>query len=115
MIDLILKGIVTGFVLTVMIGPVFFVLLETSIKKGVRAGLALDFGVFLSDVIYVLIAFLFYNEVKNLVRVKVKKLPKQLVAWCFVYGIVTFLKTPSPIQVNESKEEKPANWREYIF
>ena len=57
--DLILKGVVTGFVLSIMIGPVFFVLLETSIKKGVRAALALDLGVLLSDLLYILIAYVF--------------------------------------------------------
>ena len=34
-----------------MIGPVFFLLLETSIRKGVRAALAFDCGVLLSDLI----------------------------------------------------------------
>ena len=47
--DLVLKGIVTGFILSIMVGPVFFVLLETSIKKGVRAALAFDLGVLLND------------------------------------------------------------------
>ena len=65
--DLILKGIVTGFILSIMIGPVFFVLLETSIRRGVRAALTVDIGVFLSDVIYVLIAYIFYSQVSAIV------------------------------------------------
>ena len=64
--DLILKGVVTGFILSIMIGPVFFVLLETSITKGIRAALALDFGVLLSDLLYILIAYVFYSEVASL-------------------------------------------------
>ncbi|MEY3438093.1 MAG: hypothetical protein RL265_678, partial [Bacteroidota bacterium] len=44
-----------------MIGPVFFVLLETSIRKGARAALALDLGVLLSDLVYILIAYVFYS------------------------------------------------------
>ena len=55
MLDLILKGIVTGFVLSIMVGPAFFVLLETSIRKGARAALSFDAGVLLSDFIYILI------------------------------------------------------------
>ena len=31
-----------GFLLSVMIGPVFFVLLETSITKGIKSAFALD-------------------------------------------------------------------------
>lgn len=64
--DLILKGIVTGFLLSIMVGPVFFVLLETSIRKGVKAAIAFDIGVLLNDVVYIIIAFLFYNQVKQL-------------------------------------------------
>ena len=66
--ELILKGIVTGFVLSIMIGPVFFVLLETSIRRGVRSALAVDLGVLISDVIYILIAFVFYSEVSALAK-----------------------------------------------
>ncbi|MFK7783755.1 MAG: LysE family translocator [Crocinitomicaceae bacterium] len=64
--DLLLKGLVTGFILSIMIGPVFFVLLETSIRKGVRAALWMDFGVLISDLVYILIAYVFFNEVKEL-------------------------------------------------
>ena len=41
-----LQAIGIGFLLSVMVGPVFFVLLETSITKGIRAALALDIGVY---------------------------------------------------------------------
>ena len=64
--DFILKGIITGFILSVMIGPVFFVLLETSIRKGVRAALAVDLGVLVSDIVYIAIAFVFYKQVEDL-------------------------------------------------
>lgn len=64
--DLILKGLVTGFILSIMIGPVFFVLLETSIRKGARAALWMDFGVLISDLVYILIAYVFYKEVADL-------------------------------------------------
>ena len=64
--ELILKGIVTGFILSIMIGPVFFVLLETSIRKGIKAALFFDFGVLLNDIVYILIAFVFYKEVNAL-------------------------------------------------
>jgi threonine/homoserine/homoserine lactone efflux protein len=64
--ELILKGIVTGFILSIMIGPVFFVLLETSIRKGIKAALFFDLGVLLNDVVYILIAFVFYKEVNAL-------------------------------------------------
>lgn len=114
MTDLILKGIVTGFILSVMIGPVFFILLETSIKKGIRAGVAFDLGVFFSDFIYVLIAFLFYNEVKGLAEGQSREIVKSIGGIVFIiYGIYTILKKPSLVQITTSKEREPADWKEY--
>ncbi len=48
-----------------MFGPGFFVLLETSIRRGIRAALAFDAGVFVSDLIYILIAYLFFSEISG--------------------------------------------------
>ena len=93
MLDLILKGIVTGFVLSIMVGPVFFVLLETSIRKGARAALSFDAGVLLSDFIYILIAYIFYSEVANLTEGKNTEIAKIIGGGLFiVYGTVTFFK-----------------------
>lgn len=62
MLEVILQGILLGLLLSVMVGPVFFVLLETSIVKGIRAALILDSGVLFSDLVYVYIAYTFYQE-----------------------------------------------------
>jgi threonine/homoserine/homoserine lactone efflux protein len=46
-----------GFLLSFMVGPVFFVLLETSATKGFRAGFALDLGVVVADIFFLVIAY----------------------------------------------------------
>ena len=94
MIDLILKGIVTGFILSIMIGPVFFILMETSIRKGIRSSIAFDLGVLLSDMIYILIAYVFYSEVASITGGgKNNELAKIIGGILFIiYGIVTFFK-----------------------
>ncbi len=101
-IDLTLKGVVTGFILSIMIGPVFFVLLETSITKGVKAALALDFGVLLSDLLYILIAYVFYSEVSNLGSKDNRQVLNLVGGALFLgYGILNFLKKT---QYDESAE-----------
>ena len=40
-----------------MIGPVFFMLIQTSITKGARAAITFDLGVVLSDLCFILIAY----------------------------------------------------------
>lgn len=58
MISVFFTGLVTGLVLSVITGPVFFALLKTSIEKGFKAGTALAIGVFVSDIIYVTLTYL---------------------------------------------------------
>lgn len=53
----ILSAIPLGFFLSFMIGPVFFVLLETSVVKGFRAAIIFDTGVVLADIVFITIAF----------------------------------------------------------
>ncbi|HLT50954.1 MAG TPA: LysE family transporter [Arenibacter sp.] len=57
MIEDVQAAIPLGFLLSFMIGPVFFVLLETSAIKGFRAALCFDLGVILADIIFIGIAY----------------------------------------------------------
>lgn len=55
--DDIQAAIPLGFFLSFMIGPVFFVLLETSAIRGFRAALAFDLGVILADILFLIVAY----------------------------------------------------------
>ncbi|MFA7272413.1 MAG: LysE family transporter [Crocinitomicaceae bacterium] len=105
MLQLITKAIITGFLLSILIGPVFFVLLETSIKKGIRAAIAFDIGVLLSDVIYILIALNFYFEVQHLTEGENQHLLKIIGGSLFIiYGVATFFK-----KTKDSKKDSKGN------
>ncbi len=66
MIDLLIGGVGLGLVLSIMLGPVFFIILDTSIKKGIKSALFLDLGVLISDLMYISIAYIFVNQVTKL-------------------------------------------------
>ena len=92
---LILKGIVTGLILSIMLGPAFFLLLETSIRKGIKAALAFDAGVLISDIIYIIIAYVFYQEVSDFANGENNAIIKLIGGILFlVYGALTFLRKP---------------------
>lgn len=58
MIQIIAAGIVLGITLAFMVGPVFFLLIETSLTKGVRKAIVFDIGVLSADMIFIaLIAY----------------------------------------------------------
>lgn len=54
----ILNGISFGLLLAVLIGPVFFTLIQTSIEKGFSKAILVSFGIILSDIFYILLAHL---------------------------------------------------------
>ncbi len=54
----IFQGLLLGSVLAIQPGPSLFTLIQTSSKKGFKSGFALAIGIFLSDVICVLLAYL---------------------------------------------------------
>lgn len=113
--DLLLKGLVTGFILSIMIGPVFFVLLETSIRRGVKAALWLDFGVLISDLIYILIAYVFYTEVEDLKTGNDSSVLRIIGGVIFVvYGVFNFFKKVKERQYDA--ESIPASkTRDYVY
>ncbi len=100
MLEDIQAAIPLGFFLSFMIGPVFFVLLETSAVKGFRAALVFDLGVILADIIFITVAY--FSSFQLL-----ENLSNQPGLYVFggvillVYGVITFLK-------KDIKKDKPS-------
>jgi len=92
MFDDILSAIPFGIILAFTIGPVFFVLLETSATKGFKSALIFDLGVMLADVLFIAVAFFSTNKLLE----KIKDDPNFLVfggVILVVYGTISFTKT----------------------
>jgi threonine/homoserine/homoserine lactone efflux protein len=92
MFDDILRAIPFGIILAFTIGPVFFVLLETSATKGFRSALIFDSGVMLADILFILVAFFSTNKLLE----KIKDDPNFLIfggVLLLVYGLISFIKT----------------------
>lgn len=68
--EYVFQAIGIGFLLSIMIGPVFFVLLEISITKGFKSALIFDMGVLLSDLFYIVISLFFAYQLKGFGDVK---------------------------------------------
>ncbi|MCK5402069.1 MAG: LysE family transporter [Flavobacteriaceae bacterium] len=104
MIEDIQAAIPLGFFLSFMIGPVFFVLLETSVTKGFRAAVVFDLGVIIADVFFIALAY--FSSFQLL-----ENLSNQPGLFVFggtiitVYGIIIFLKKPkrSTVEASEIK------------
>ncbi|MEY3075257.1 MAG: hypothetical protein RJB25_898 [Bacteroidota bacterium] len=91
--DMIFHAFTIGLILSIIPGPVFFVLLENSITKGIRSALAIDFGVMLSDIVYILLSVLFVEQINSLLSGKNKELFDVLGGLIFIaFGIVNLFK-----------------------
>lgn len=53
-----IQGVILGLTLSALLGPALFTLLQTSIHRGLKSGIFLAFGIFLSDISVVYLAFL---------------------------------------------------------
>lgn len=85
-------AILYGFLLAFAIGPIFFILIETSITKGFRCALTFDLGAIFADIVFILIAYFSTNQILQ----KVSDDPNLLVLGgviLVVYGIISFIKT----------------------
>lgn len=56
--NLLIDGIKVGLIICFMLGPLFFALLQASLEKGFVAGVTLGFGIWSSDLVYIVISFL---------------------------------------------------------
>jgi threonine/homoserine/homoserine lactone efflux protein len=93
----ILSAIPWGILLAFTIGPVFFVLLETSISKGFRAAMVLDAGVVFADLVFILIAYFSTNQILE----RLKGDPG-----LFIFGGIVMLSFGIISYVKEKKEFK---------
>jgi threonine/homoserine/homoserine lactone efflux protein len=104
MIEDVQAAIPLGFLLSFMIGPVFFVLLETSALKGFRAAIVFDLGVLVADVLFITVAY--FSSFQLL-----ENLSNQPGLYVFggvillVYGITTFAKKESKKKIRETEEK----------
>ncbi|MGB3607823.1 MAG: LysE family transporter [Psychroserpens sp.] len=91
MLDDVLAAIPFGIILAFTVGPVFFVLLETSATKGFRSAIIFDFGVIVADIVFILVAFYSTSKLVD----KIKDDPNFIIfggVLLVCYGLISFVK-----------------------
>jgi len=112
MINDILAGLPWGLFLSFMVGPVFFILLETSITKGFRAAIVFDFGVVLGDIFFIAIAYLgSYRLISSL-----KDKPALFIFGGIImlaYGIISFVRLRNEQKIDDEEIDRDIIKRNY--
>ena len=65
-----LYGFLFGGLLSLMVGPVFFALVQDSIEKGFRAGIFMAFGIVAGDALYIFLTQWAYEYLEGSPGVK---------------------------------------------
>jgi threonine/homoserine/homoserine lactone efflux protein len=100
-IEVFAKALLLGVLLTLFVGPVFFMLIQASIRDGVKGGLSILLGLYLSDLLYIILTYYFFSLLITLEIPEAKiKLAGGVVF--IILGVFYFLKKKSKITTSKS-------------
>lgn len=103
------KAFLFGVFMAFMIGPVFFMLIKTSLLKGVKAALAFDVGVILGDIVFMLLAYFGSRTFLE----KIKDDPRLFIGGgliLVIYGIISYMEKKDEKNVDEVEISKSNNY-----
>lgn len=90
---IIIKGVLTGLLLSAYLGPTFFTVMETLIRRGAKAAILLNSGVWLSDISCIIVAY--YGASELMQPIKDNVIFKMVAGGAFLFfGLTYFLRKP---------------------
>ncbi|WP_305982095.1 LysE family translocator [Roseivirga thermotolerans] len=111
--DIVINGLLFGLLLSVLIGPVFFALIQNSIEKGFSSGLFMAMGIALSDSFYIVVTYLGVSQLVDNASFNI---------WLggiggsimLVFGTIYLLK-PVPQKGLRQKHQESTKWFQQIL
>lgn len=114
MLEIILSSVGLGIMLSlVFIGPVFFLLIETSFSRGIRHALALDLGVIFADLLCITAAYFCSGDLVLLID-KHPEFYRITAFIIFIYGIYMMLSQTKMSIENEKKLINQDYWKTFL-
>lgn len=93
------QGILLGLLLTIMVGPILFALIQAGIERGFRAGAMIGLGIWISDLIYIMFAYFGISYLINIMEWSGFELTLGIAGGfvLIITGILTILRKPPEI------------------
>ncbi|MCB0557063.1 MAG: LysE family transporter [Phaeodactylibacter sp.] len=66
--NLILDGVKLGLILAILVGPIFFALIQAGVEEGARAGSMVGFGIWASDILFILCSYFGVSWISKVVE-----------------------------------------------
>jgi threonine/homoserine/homoserine lactone efflux protein len=110
--EAILKGIGYGLILSLMIGPVFFMIIQTSIERGFRCAVLVAAGVALSDSLYITVSYLGISQItaNDHVKIYLANAGGIMLMLFGLYNLVIKSRKKSPDEVEHIKARNPLRY-----
>ncbi len=64
----VIEGILFGLTLSILLGPIFIALTQSSIEKGYKAGLSVGMGIWVSDLLFIVLTYEFIHRITHIVN-----------------------------------------------
>jgi threonine/homoserine/homoserine lactone efflux protein len=102
---MIFQGVLLGISLSFMIGPLLFSIIEAGIAHGFRAGFAVALGIWLSDIIYVVLVLSGVEVLAQLTAMPGFKVWSGIAGGCLlvIFGLGSFLKSGKNLALETSE------------
>lgn len=113
MLEDIFSAIPLGVFLAFMVGPAFFVLLETAAMRGFKAAFSFDMGVILADIVFILIAYFSTNQLLR----SIKDDPALFIfggSVLAIYGVISYLKIKKATYTRADFEVQKLKRKDYL-
>ncbi len=66
--DLVFNGIKLGLILAILVGPIFFALIQAGVEQGIRAGAMVGLGIWISDILFIFGAYFGVSYLTSIVE-----------------------------------------------
>lgn len=114
-----LQGILLGLTFAVLLGPAFFSLIQTSIHRGFMRGMLLAIGIFLSDLVALVLCYFGATQILG-------SDPRENVYFSIIGGIIMIIfgtytfsrigkNKAASVSEESEKEDKPSRFYVYIM
>lgn len=108
--EAVLKGVASGLLLAVLVGPVFFTLIQTSIERGFKSGVYVAIGISLSDALCIVLAYLGISLINSPgFRIYLSYFGGAILLAFGIYYL--FVKSRKPVIYNLEHIEERSPWK----
>jgi threonine/homoserine/homoserine lactone efflux protein len=107
-----LKGLFFGFTLTIMVGPIFFSLIQTGLERGLRMGMAMCMGIFTSDLLFIVAVYFGVSRVVEMTEIAGFEIWTGIIGGVILLliGILTLLKNTGDMKTIRNKKNTSASY-----